>query len=75
MNIVEPIRSQEKVKEIYTYLKEKNDRDALLFLFGIYTGLRISDILKFRVRDCYNKYYEISVIETTLKCSKNTRKE
>ena len=30
MNIVEPIRSQEKVKEIYTYLKEKNDRDALL---------------------------------------------
>ena len=27
MNIVEPIRSQEKVKEIYTHLKEKNDRE------------------------------------------------
>lgn len=37
MNIVEPIRSQEKVKEIYEHLKMKNDRDALLFLFGIYT--------------------------------------
>lgn len=64
MNIVEPIRSQEKVKEIYTYLKEKNNRDALLFLFGIYTGLRISDILKFRVRDCYNKYYSIREMKT-----------
>lgn len=37
MNIVEPIRSQEKVEEIYKYLKSKNERDSLLFLFGIYT--------------------------------------
>lgn len=37
MNIVEPIRTPEKVEEIYKYLKNKNERDALLFLFGIYT--------------------------------------
>lgn len=37
MNTVEPIRDREKVKEIYNYLKNKNQRDALMFLFGIYT--------------------------------------
>lgn len=59
MNTVEPIRDQEKVKEIYEYLKKRNDRDALMFLFGIYTGLRISDILIYRVRDCSKQGYKI----------------
>lgn len=59
MNIVEPIREPDKIKEIYQYLKNKSDRDALMFYFGIYTGLRISDILKFRVRDCLKKNYSI----------------
>lgn len=59
MNTVEPIREADKIKEIYKYLKNKNERDALMFYFGIYTGLRISDILKFRVRDCYKKSYNI----------------
>lgn len=40
MNTVEPIREQEKVKEIYMYLKNKNDRDALMFYFGIYTRIK-----------------------------------
>lgn len=64
MNIVEPIRQKEKVEEIYKTLKQENSRDAMLFLFGIYTGLRISDILKFRVRDCYEKYYSIREAKT-----------
>lgn len=59
MNTVEPIRDREKVKEIYKYLKERNSRDALMFLFGIYTGLRISDILPYRVRDCLKNGYKI----------------
>lgn len=45
MNYVEPIRDVEKVKQLADYLKSKNERDHLLFCFGIYTGLRISDIL------------------------------
>lgn len=40
MNIVEPIRGADKVKEIYKVLKEKSDRDALMFLFGIYTRIK-----------------------------------
>lgn len=59
MNIVEPIRNLDKVKEIHKYLKEKSDRDALMYSFGIHTGLRISDILKFRVKDCLKPYYSI----------------
>ncbi len=59
MNIVEPIRDIEKIEEIHNFLYDKNKRDALLFSMGIYTGLRISDILKFRVSDCYKKTYNI----------------
>ena len=47
MNIVEPIRDRLKVKEIYIYLKNKNDRDALMFLFGIYT--RFENIRYFKI--------------------------
>lgn len=64
MNVVEPIRNAEKVEEIYKFLKNKNERDSIMFLFGIYTGLRISDIMKFRVRDCYNRYYSIREMKT-----------
>lgn len=59
MNIVEPIREVEKIEEIHNYLMQKSKRDALLFSFGIYSGLRISDILKFRVMDCMNRTYNI----------------
>lgn len=55
MNTVEPIRDMDLVWDVADYLKMRNKRDYVLFLFGIYTGLRISDILKFRVRDVKNK--------------------
>lgn len=40
MNTVEPIREVEKVEEIYKTLKRKSERNAMLFLFGIYTRLK-----------------------------------
>ena len=55
MNTVEPIRDMDLVMDVADYLKSKNERDFVLFMFGIYTGLRISDILKFRVRDVRGK--------------------
>lgn len=55
MNTVEPIRDKETVKDISDYLLLKNKRDYLMFNFGIYSGLRISDILPFRVRDVKDK--------------------
>lgn len=59
MNFVEPIRDKMIVEDIYNDLKEKNDRDALMFLMGIYTGLRISDILLFKIKDLLKSYYNI----------------
>ncbi|MFE4896594.1 tyrosine-type recombinase/integrase [Peribacillus butanolivorans] len=51
MNIVQPIRNLNTIQEIKAMLKERNERNYILFLFGIQTGLRISDILKLKVKD------------------------
>ncbi|EOP68305.1 phage integrase [Bacillus cereus VDM006] len=51
MNFVQPIRDPEQIQYIKEYLKEKNERDYILFVMGINTGLRISDILKLKVGD------------------------
>lgn len=51
MNTVQPIRDPEIVADIKVYLKEANPRDFIMFLLGVDTGLRISDVLKLRVRD------------------------
>ena len=55
MNTVEPIRDEGTVQDIADYLKAKNERDYLMWMFGVYTAFRISDILRFRVRDVKNK--------------------
>ncbi|ARC28125.1 MULTISPECIES: tyrosine-type recombinase/integrase [Bacillus cereus group] len=51
MNLVQPIRDKEMINELKEYFKEQNERNYILFLLGINTGLRISDILRLRVRD------------------------
>jgi integrase len=53
---VEPIREKEIIIEMYNYLMNKNRKYALLFKFGLNTGLRISDILPVRVSDIYSDY-------------------
>lgn len=55
MNYVESIRDARLVEDIANYLKEKNERDYVLFMLGINTGLRISDILPFKVKDVRNR--------------------
>jgi len=51
MNLVQPIRDKDILKDIKKWLKDTNERNYILFLLGINTGLRISDILRLRVRD------------------------
>jgi integrase len=58
-NTVEPIRDTNLIFDIADYLKLRNVRDYVMFMFGIYSGLRISDILKFRVRDVRDRNYII----------------
>lgn len=69
MNCVEPIRSKKKIKDVLGYLKRENKRDYILFFIGIHTGLRISDILRLRVRDVRG-HSHISIIEKKTKKSK-----
>jgi len=51
---VEPIRNREKIDQMYQLLKEQDEKYALLFKFGINTGLRISDIIPLKVKDIMN---------------------
>ncbi len=55
MNVVQPITDIEVVRDISNYLQIRSDRNYVMFLIGIYTGLRISDIRKLRVRDLKGK--------------------
>jgi len=52
VNIVEPIRSENQIKQIKGNLyRQKNPRDYLIFVFGINSGLRIGDILSLKLAD------------------------
>lgn len=62
MVCVEPIRDKSKIEIVKRILKENGSRDYLLFLMGINSGLRISDILKLKVDDVKDKKY-IELIE------------
>lgn len=55
MKIVQPIRDKNKIEEMKIELRKKGTRDYLLFVTGINTGLRISDIIKLRVLDVLNE--------------------
>lgn len=55
MNFVEPIRDSTTVQDIADYLKEKNEKYFVMYMIGIYSGLRISDILRLKVRDVRGK--------------------
>ena len=62
MEWVDPIRNINTVENIAADLKKTSVRNYVMFCVGIYCGLRISDILRLRVRDVRNKD-EINIIE------------
>lgn len=51
---VEPIRSKDNIKQMFFYLNGKDPKYALLFKYGLNTGLRISDILPLKVSDIFS---------------------
>ncbi|MDH5164533.1 tyrosine-type recombinase/integrase [Heyndrickxia oleronia] len=53
---VQPIRSKQQLEDMKWALKRHcSDRDYLLFLLGINTGLRVGDLLRLKVSDLKNK--------------------
>ena len=70
MEFVEPIRDKKIIEQVKNILLKNGSRDFLLFVAGINTGLRISDLLKLRVEDVQDKSH-IELRET--KTGKNKR--
>lgn len=54
MNTVSPIRDKKQIEMMKLYLKEKSIRDYLMFMVGISSALRISDILKLKVSSVWD---------------------
>ncbi|WP_339321387.1 site-specific integrase [Paenibacillus sp. FSL W8-0194] len=65
MNLVQPIRDPELLQDIMDYLEGTNYRNYIMFLIGIDTGLRISDILRLRVRDVTGSHISIREKKTS----------
>ena len=54
---VEPIRDLSKIRDIKTLLEaKKNFKYLLLFVLGVNTGLRISDILQLQIGDLWDEH-------------------
>ena len=55
MEFVQPIRSLKQIETIKKLFKQQSLRDYCLFVLGINSGLRISDLLKLRISDVAEK--------------------
>lgn len=65
MNFVQPIRDKNKIEQVKNELLKSGYRDYLLFVAGINTGLRISDLIKLKVKDIRNKTHIVIREEKT----------
>ena len=54
MEYVQPIRDRKKIEAMKHYLKGKSIRDYLLFVMGISSALRVSDICTIRLKQIWN---------------------
>ncbi|MNI52992.1 Tyrosine recombinase XerD [compost metagenome] len=55
MEFVQPIRDKQTIEKMKDVLKKSSYRDWFMFVLGINTGLRISDILNLKVSDVKDK--------------------
>lgn len=67
MNFVQPIRDPEIMEDIKLHLRDTNERNYILFMLGINTGLRISDLLRIRVRDVLGTHISLREKKTKKK--------
>lgn len=60
MRRVQPIRDPAKIEAMKNHLKEKSERNYIMFLLGISIGLRISDILGLVKEDLLGYHMDIT---------------
>ena len=64
MEYVQPIRDKKIIERFKIELKKNSFRNYMLFMTGINTGLRISDIIKLKVCDMSNTHIQIKEQKT-----------
>jgi integrase len=64
VNTVQPIRDADLVNSIAGTIKSQSERNYLIFMIGIYAGLRISDILKLKINDVTKSHINIRAQKT-----------
>lgn len=70
MDLVQPIRDKKVIEQFKNELLKNGLRDYMMFVIGINTGLRISDILNLKVVDVKDKTH---ITITEKKTTKNKR--
>ena len=50
-HIAEPIKSKKDIQAVEKYLKEHNERNYVIWVLGLNSGLRVSDICGLNVSD------------------------
>ena len=56
-NLVEPIKSKREISLIEKELSKRSIRNQLIWVLGINSGLRVSDILALNIEDVKDKNY------------------
>ncbi|MCY9593734.1 hypothetical protein PC41400_21645 [Paenibacillus chitinolyticus] len=74
MKSVQPIRDKAIIEAIKRDLRLQSERNYIFFCLGIYSGLRVSDLLNLRVGDVRSKSH-IVLIEQKTRNTKKLRKE
>lgn len=73
MQTVQPIKDREKIEAMKKILRASSLRNELLFVLGINTGLRISDLLELRIGDVITKKGVVDRLELQEKKTKKKR--
>jgi site-specific recombinase XerD len=79
MEYVEALRDIKQINSIKKYLRKHSERDYLLFVFGINTGLKITEMLDIKVGDVLEKedsvknFYSYSHHETAKEIYLNSK--
>ena len=59
MRKVEPIRELDDIERMKDFLKSKSERNYVLIMCGLYSGMRISDIIPLQVKQVTGDRIEV----------------
>ena len=65
MKVVQPIRNVEKIDRIKKLLRRQSARNYIIFILGLYTGLRVSDFSRLKVKDFRGKEHLVIIERKT----------